>query len=407
MAASSVAIPPRWEAALKRWINFHHMLWALTAISLFIAWNRGLALLYGLFSMLAALLLISYVMPGRQLRNIRVMRRSPRDFTVGRPGDITYYLTTAGTRYHVELAESLEFAETPEQRFFFNKIYKYTTCKLRFRCRQRGCYRLGELRLVSAYPFGIVPFTRRIAVEPLEILVFPRVFELSRLPDPLMADVSFSGDLCRPQKGGRDEYTAIREYHPGDDLNRIHWPVSARHQNLMVREYERTSRPQLLIVLDGSRKFNVGRGPEATFEFAVSIAASMVRRANQDGISCSVAAGSDRWLELTVPSQCKDLYALYEFLARLNGSSRHPYLPTVRRAQQRFPQAGLITTFRLDADPPLMDIAPQATHIDIEMNAHSFRFPGDPTGEPQPLLHKGNRWTYRVCAGDKLENIFL
>lgn len=404
-SSSAIAIPPQLEAALKRWINFHRLLWALTAVSFLIAWNRGLALLYGLFSLLAALLLLSYFMPRRQMRHIHVTRRCKGDFTAGRPGSITYGVTAVGARYQVELIESLDFAQVREQRFFFNKISGQTACTLEFRCLHRGCFRLGDLRLASAYPFGIVEFSKWIPAEPVEILVFPRVVELTRLPEPLTADATTWGNQRLPQKGGRDEYTTVREYSRGDELNRIHWPVSARHQKLMVREYEKTDRPALLIVLDCNQRFNVGHAPLTAFEFAVSIAASMIRSASQEGIACFLATRSDRWRELTIPAHSTDLYTLYELLARLTGDGRHAYPPVVARALRRFPQASLIATFRLDSEPAMPEIGPQATHIDVEMHGQSFCSPQEPAAKRKPL-RQGNRWTYRVCANHKLETIF-
>jgi len=225
---------------LRRWFNFHRVLWALTLVCFLIAWNRGLALLYGLFSLLMALLLVSYLMPRKQLRQIRVSRQLRGDFTAGKPGSITYLLETRHARYHVELIEALEFAGQKEQHFFFNKISGRTTCKLQFTCLQRGCFWLRDIQLSSAYPFGIVEFSKSIHTEPAEVLVFPKVVEFSRLPTPLVADATTWGDVLIPQQGGRDEYTAVREYSHGDELNRIHWPVSARHQNLVVKEYEKS-----------------------------------------------------------------------------------------------------------------------------------------------------------------------
>jgi uncharacterized protein (DUF58 family) len=403
---SSIAIPPQWEAALKRRLNFHRLLWALTAVSFFIAWNRGLALLYGLFSLLAALLLISYWMPHRQMRHILVTRRCQADFTAGQPGSITYRATAAGARYQVELIDSLEFAEHPQQHFFFNKISGQTACTLRFRCLHRGCFRLGEPRLASGYPFGIVEFSRRVGAEPLEVTVFPRVVALTRLPEPLTADATAWGDQRRPQKGGRDEFTGVREYSRGDEMNRIHWPVSARHQKLMVREFEKTDRPAVLIVLDCNRNFDVGHAPVTTFEFAVTIAASMIRSASREGIPCFLATRTDRWQEMTVPAHSTDLFALYELLAKLKCDSRHAYASLIAEAHRRFPQAGLLVTFRLDPGPAAPQTGPRATHVDIELDARSFGSPEEPGAKRRPL-RQANRWTYRVCADSSLEGLFL
>ncbi len=390
---------------LRRWFNFHRVLWALTLVCFFIAWNRGLALLYGLFSLLMALLLLSYLMPNRQLRHIQALRQFSGDFTAGRPGSITYHLQAHRARYHVELIETLEFAEQKEQHFFFNKISGRTTCKLQFTCLQRGCFQLRDIQLSSAYPFGIVKFSKSIQTEPAEILVFPKVFEFSRLPTPQVADITTWGDVFIPQKGGRDEFAAMREYSHGDELNRIHWPVSARHQNLVVKEYEKTDRPAMLVVLDCRNKFNVGEANRSTFEFAVSIAASMIRFASREGMQCFLAAQTDRWQELTIQAFSADLYALYELLARLNGNGNHPYHRVVGQAHRRFPQANLVATFRLDSDPTQPRLSSRVTHIELEMDEKSFRLSDQP-GTGNRLQRHGNRLIYRVCADQKLENLF-
>jgi uncharacterized protein (DUF58 family) len=402
---SSIVIPPEWQVVLRRWFNFQRVLWALTLMCFLIAWNRGLALLYGLFSLLLALLMVSYLMPRRQLRHIQVVRQFAGTFTAGRPASITYHLKTHRTRNHVELIEAIEFAEKKNQHFFFEKISGQASCKLQFTCLRRGCFWLRDIQLTSAYPFGIVWFSKFIQTEPAEILVFPKVVEFSGVPMPLVADATAWGDVFIPQKGGRDEFSTVREYSHGDELNRIHWPVSARHQNLVVKAYEKTDRPSMLVVLDCRKKFNVGEANRSTFEFAVSIAASMIRSASRDGMQCFLVAQSDRWQELTVQAFSTDLYALYELLARLNGDSHHPYYPIVEQAHRRFPQANLVATFRLESDPTLPELSPQVTHIDLEMDEKSFRFPDQP-GVHNHRHRQGNRLIYRVCADRKLENLF-
>jgi uncharacterized protein (DUF58 family) len=404
-AFSSIKISPELQALLSRWLTFHRVLWALTLVLFLVAWNRGLALLYGLFALLAALLLISYLMPKWQLRNIRVAKRSIGDLTAGRPGSITYLLEAPRARYHVELIESLEFAEKKEQRLFISKIAGRMSCKLQFHCLRRGCFRLQDLRLSSAYPFGIVPSSRRIQTEPVDILVFPRVVELSRIPMPLVADASTWAETLVPQRGGRDEFTAVREYSRGDELNRIHWPVSARHQNLVVKMYEKTNRPAMLVVLDCHRKFDVGHGPRSTFEFAVTIAASMIRFASREGIQCFLVAQGDHMQELSIQAHCTDLFPLYEALARLNCDGKHPYRPVVEQAHRRFPQANLITTFRLDSDTTRCLLPPQVTQIDLEMEAESFHAPGRPAPGKGPRK-EGNRLIFSVHADQQLEKLF-
>lgn len=161
----------------------------------------------------------------------------------------------------------------------------------------------------------------------------------------------------------------------------------------------------MLVVLDCRKRFNVGEGHRSTFEFAVSIAASMIRFASREGIQCFLVAHNDRWRELAIQAYSADLYSLYELLARLNADSNHPYHSIVGQAHQRFPQANLITTFRLDSEPNQPELSPYVTQVDLEMDQKSFRFP-DQAGARNGWRREANRLIYSICANQKLENLF-
>ncbi len=120
---------------------------------------------------------------------------------------------------------------------------------------------------------------------------------------------------------------------------------------------------------------------------------------------CFLVTRRDRFQELTIQAHRADLYTLYESLARLDCDSRHPYHTVVEQAHQRFPQANLIVTFRLDTDTTLPRLSPHVTRIDLEMDVKSFRSAEPPRSE-NGWRQEGNRLIYRVCADQKLENLF-
>jgi uncharacterized protein (DUF58 family) len=74
-------------------------------------------------------------------------------------------------------------------------------------------------------------------------------------------------------------FHTLREYVPGDDRRFIHGKSSARNGTLQVREFVRTHRSQIAIVLSGRGGDYLagdGAGDPAEFEVAVGCAASMV-----------------------------------------------------------------------------------------------------------------------------------
>ena len=50
--------------------------------------------------------------------------------------------------------------------------------------------------------------------------------------------------------GGYAENHEIRQYHPGDNLNQIHWKLSAKAGNLMLREPMEPDRGLMLVTMD-------------------------------------------------------------------------------------------------------------------------------------------------------------
>ena len=73
---------------------------------------------------------------------------------------------------------------------------------------------------------------------------------------------------------GEDD-AAPRAYQDGDGLRRVHWRSTARYGELMVRREEHQWRNSASVFLDTRRSAHSGSGISATFEFAVSAAASI------------------------------------------------------------------------------------------------------------------------------------
>lgn len=143
----------------------------------------------------------------------------------------------------------------------------------------RGHWRVGPLRLVARDPFGVVERARRYA-STSELLVYPRVVPLPVGPR-LGAHVG-SGRSDRRLLGSGDEFHTIREYRTGDDLRRVHWASTARQQRLMVRQHEQAWAPRATLLLDTRAEAHHGVGQHGSFETAVTAAASVLTRLDQD-----------------------------------------------------------------------------------------------------------------------------
>ncbi len=67
----------------------------------------------------------------------------------------------------------------------------------------------------------------------------------------------------------------VRSYVPGDALTRIHWNSTARHGQLMVKEFDLDPTIDVVVLLDLDRDVQAGENEESTEEYGVTIAASL------------------------------------------------------------------------------------------------------------------------------------
>ena len=98
----------------------------------------------------------------------------------------------------------------------------------------RGRNSLDGLRLATSFPFGLIELSRTLAGAVGTALPRPREV---RSPVELSADVTESGER-KPRKGAGDELYGIRGYDPSDDARLINWKLTARTGKVLVNEYE-------------------------------------------------------------------------------------------------------------------------------------------------------------------------
>jgi hypothetical protein len=108
------------------------------------------------------------------------------------------------------------------------------------------------------------------------VLVTPRTEPLPLIS--LSGRWAGAGDnRTRDLLGGGSPDVTTREYRIGDDLRRIHWPTSARVDELMVRREEQQWQSRCTLMIDNRRVAHRGYGADSSMETAVRAAASIVR----------------------------------------------------------------------------------------------------------------------------------
>jgi uncharacterized protein (DUF58 family) len=171
-----------------------------------------------------------------------------------------------------------------------------------------GVYTVGPLALSAADPLGLFSARRLLPdVRPFDL--FPRVHPVGGL-ERLGARTSFAPtEAFAARPGTSATYLGVRDFRPGDDLRRMHWPATARHGRPMVKELELDLSPYFTLFLDLQRRNRAGTGQKSTREYVVRTAASLLATAARRGDTVQLF-GEDR-SPLAVPPGRGELHLAY------------------------------------------------------------------------------------------------
>lgn len=146
--------------------------------------------------------------------------------------------------------------------------------------RRRGRYAIGPVRIRLRDPFGLAERTRRYRATD-NLVVFPAIEPLAAGGGRGTRQGAETSAVRRAFHRGEEFYT-MRNYVVGDDLRHVHWPSTAHRGALMVRQHELPWNARAVVYLDTRGGVHRGSGPAATFERAVSAAASVVRHLHDE-----------------------------------------------------------------------------------------------------------------------------
>jgi len=268
---------------------------------------------YQAFAFLAALLALAFLAAPWWRARIVVRRELPRYATAGEPFEYRVTLENRGARAlkGATLKERLRdprpsyadwrAAREPgeERRNWFDRTQGYfrwrwlierrtperlseaqlpmipsgksESIKLFLQPRRRGRIELAGLTLARTEPLGLVRGLKRVSAEGA-VIALPRRYRLPALALPGQRRFQQGGVTLATSVGDSEEFIGLREYRPGDPLQKMHWKSFARTGTPIVKEYQDEFFERHALVLDTAS----ASGEDAAFEEAVAVAASFV-----------------------------------------------------------------------------------------------------------------------------------
>lgn len=123
----------------------------------------------------------------------------------------------------------------------------------KFVCSLRGNYEIGMKRAVVTDLFGLFVFEmnllRRSYHHTLNLVVTPRILHINYIPLPQMREET----SARKDMKGTEELASVsdlRKYRYGDSMKKIHWKMTSKMQEILVKNYETNTMPEAILYVD-------------------------------------------------------------------------------------------------------------------------------------------------------------
>jgi uncharacterized protein (DUF58 family) len=291
----------------------------------FLGANVQAGWLYVLAAFLLGTLIAGLLLPALMVRRIDVSRSAPVETFQGQAAAVD--LTVRDASFGVRLGVVIEDPHLAPTLSYVPALKPGDRVEIRTERTpaRRGSQGPTDVVVSSSGPFGVAIARRRIRVGG-ETLVFPAVTPLGSLPFVHAADTHERSVHPYPRMGQGPEFLGVREYRPGDGMRHVHWPSTARHGSLIVREFEEETTRRLALIVDTSNDLGTEWTP---LDRCCSAAASIAMAALTEGHGARLIAARDGATDTLARA---DEHELLDWLARLRpggGLRLHEALDTL------------------------------------------------------------------------------
>jgi uncharacterized protein (DUF58 family) len=222
---------------------------------------RNVNLLVLLASLIAGMFIIQWRICRRSLLYLTITRKLPRTLHAGQTFEVQLQVESRNRLLPTRLIcmeEKLERIEPiPAEAAVGTTVVvpwvpanAVTSSGYQCKLLRRGRYRLGPLRISTAFPFGLMrgwftqTYTDEILVRPKKGQLLGRWQNLIQLERQGLAKTASRAGV------NEGEFYGLRAWQHGDSQRWIHWRTTARLNELAVRQFEQQQKMTLAIVID-------------------------------------------------------------------------------------------------------------------------------------------------------------
>lgn len=186
---------------------------------------------------------------------------------------------------------------------------------------KRGIYDFGSINIKITDIFNIFTCIFKIDHN-IKVKVYPRIYDIR--------DISSYGkdiyqEIFNLSSSNEDIHTIkeVRKYRAGDSIKKINWKVSAKHNELYVKESDRILGEEFTVFIDmdinNNKKDSFGIVEEQVIDLSISIINSLKNK----GIKTLVYLNSKNTISFNIDSKDK-FEAFVEYMITEDSSSKKP-----------------------------------------------------------------------------------
>lgn len=324
-------------------------------VLLAIAWNTDITMVYIFFVVTFVMFILSFIHLQFNIPDISITREAQE--TAYEDDLVNVKMAIRNKRnlglFFFEIIDRFPGAATgkEENSLFILDMKGRETKEVSYilECYKRGLWRLGPVSIISQDALGFFKMRKTLNIFS-DILVYPRLFRIFAFPPLASGSVSWMGVETAKISGDSHEFFGVREYQRGDMISRIHWPSTARHNRLIVKQFERNAVQEVTVVVDLKKGHDIGAGKETTLEYSVKIAGSIARYLMNEGAFVQIVGYGKEATILPFGKGESHVYKILEYLARVKADGSFTLSQALDEASFVSPHRSTLIAIMLDND---------------------------------------------------------
>ena len=241
-----------------------------------------------------------------------------------------------------------------------------TSLRYMLKCPHRGVYQVGVDTLWVSDVFGLFTLRRVINDRSIVLTVQPNVADIAALD---LASGENGPESLAHNTDDMSSPSSVRAYVEGDSLKKVHWKLTMRKRELIVRQYEEAARPDTLIIMDcgtisATREMALDV-EDAMCEVAAAVALSQLK----EGFPVRMPLSSAQPLEVSGQSLA-DFGRFLTALTEVKFDGENPFESVLELETRRLMRSGgaVIITQRLNTQ--ISDMALRMKRNDVKVRLY-------------------------------------